>query len=431
MSDKIKELIKIRRDFHKHPESGWLEYRTSAKIADLLEDFGYDVHVGKAVCKSTSRMGVPSEEVLLKHENRAIDQGANRKWMEKMQGGHTGVVGIIRSNIPGPVIALRFDIDSLDIEESDSSNHFPAKLGYRSINEGMMHACGHDGHASIGLGVAKMLMENKRLLKGEVRLIFQPAEEGCRGAKAIVDNGWLKNVDYLYSGHIAFQSFKLGEVVAGVSGFLATTKIDVTYKGKSAHAGDKPEIGKNALLAASATSLHLHSIPRHSQGKTRINVGKLQAGSGRNIIPNNATMSIETRGETTELNDYMTNNAIRIIESIAKTYDVECEWNIVGRAGEEESNVLLSKLIAENLKTIEEVTSVVDYKDLNASEDIVYMMEEVHRHGGKASYLLFGSPIPAGHHQPEFDFDEGVLNIGVKVLSQLTFATFQRGDSNC
>lgn len=434
MSDKLnlkEELIKIRRDFHKHAEAGWLEYRTSTIIAEELRNLGYDVYVGKDVCKSSSRMGVPTEEVLYQHEERAIKQGASRNWVEKMRGGHTGVVGVVRGELPGPVIALRFDIDALEILESQSPEHKPNEYNFKSINKEMMHACGHDGHAAIGLGVAKTLMGNKNMLKGEIRLIFQPAEEGCRGAKSLVDNNWLENVDFLYSGHIAFQSFKLGEIVAGVGGFMATTKMDVTYKGKSAHAGNQPEIGKNALLAASATSLHLHSIPRNSQGKTRINVGKLHAGEGRNIIPNKAMFSLETRGETRKLNDYMTSNAIRIIESTAEAYDVQCEWNIVGKAGEETSNKSLTKFITENLKSMDEVTSVVDYRDLGASEDIVYMMEEVHRQGGKASYLLFGSPIPAGHHEPDFDFDEDVLKIAVKVLVQLVFATYQRSDDKC
>lgn len=422
----VRELIKLRRDFHKYPESGWTEYRTSAKIASFLESLGYEVYVGKEVCKSESRMGVPNTDILKKHEERALSQGVNAKWIELMGGGHTGVVGVLKTGYQGPTIALRFDIDSLDIQESKSENHLPFKQGFHSVHEGVMHACGHDGHTAIGLGVARELMEKYHLLKGEVRLIFQPAEEGCRGAQSIVDRGWLDNVNYFYSGHIAFQSFTFGEVVAGVDGFLATTKIDVTYKGKASHAGDKPEAGKNALLAASAASLHLHTIPRHSKGKTRINVGTLQAGSGRNIIPNSATMSIETRGETTELNDYMTNHTIRIIENVASMYDVDFSWNIVGSASEENSNKQLTDFISKQLESMKEITSIVNCRNLNASEDAVTMMKQVHEQGGKAAYLLFGSPIPAGHHEPEFDYDENVLPIGVDVFTRLVITTLNQ-----
>jgi len=417
------ELIDLRRDFHRYPESGWLEYRTSAKIASLLESYGYKVYVGKDACKSEARMGVPADNILKHHEERALQEGADPKWLELMRGGHTGVVGVIKSPNPGPVIALRFDIDSLDILESNAEHHVPVRKGFRSLHEGMMHACGHDGHAAIGLGVAKLLMENVDQLHGEVRLLFQPAEEGVRGAKAMVENGWVDGVDYFFSGHIAFQSFNLGEIVATVGGFLATTKLDVTYKGQAAHAGDKPETGKNALLAAASASLHLLGIPRHSQGKTRINVGKLTAGSGRNVIPDHATMAIETRGETTELNEYMTKEAIRIIENIAKVHDVECEWKIVGKAPGAKSNEELIPFIQSTIKAVSGVTSLVSYMDLNGSEDAVYMMNKVQEQGGKASYLLFGSPIPAGHHDPLFDFNEEILKTGSEILTRLVLSS--------
>ncbi|WP_258000527.1 amidohydrolase [Bacillus sp. Marseille-P3661] len=418
-----KELIELRRDFHRYPESGWLEYRTSAKIASLLESYGYKVYVGKDAVHSEARMGVPNEDVLKLHEERAISEGVAPKWLDLMKGGHTGVVGVIQSPNPGPVVALRFDIDSLDILESKADHHVPVQKGFRSVHEGMMHACGHDGHAAIGLGVAKLLMENVDRLHGEVRLLFQPAEEGVRGAKAMVEKGWLDGVDYFYSGHIAFQSFKLGEIVATVGGFLATTKLDVTYKGQAAHAGDKPENGRNALLAAASASLHLHGISRHSQGKTRINVGKLNAGSGRNVIPDYATMAIETRGETTKLNEYMTKEAIRIIENMAKVYDVECEWKVAGQAPGAQSNEELIPFIQSEIEAVSGVTSLVSNMDLNGSEDAVYMINRVQEQGGKASYLLFGSPIPAGHHDPLFDINEDVLKIGSEILTRLVLSS--------
>lgn len=422
-----KHLVKLRRDFHKHPESGWIEYRTSSIIADLLSTYGYQVYVGENVCKSESRMGVPDKKSLEKHYSRALADGAKRKWLEKMENGHTGVVGVLKSEMPGPVIALRFDIDSLNLKESDEKTHIPTNEGFSSIYDDMMHACGHDGHAAIGLGVAKQLMEQKENLIGEIRLLFQPAEEGCRGAKSMVDNGWLNGVDYFFSGHIAFQSFQIGEIVAAVGGFLATTKLDVVYSGKASHAGDKPETGKNALLAAAAASLHLHAIPRHSSGKTRINVGKLEAGRGRNIIPDQATMMIETRGETTEINEYMKQETIRIIENSAKIYDVNCKWSIVGEAPGAQSDQELMEQLSKKIKMVDGVKSIIISKDLNASEDVVYMMNKVQAQGGKASYLLFGSPLTAGHHETNFDFDERVLPIGVNVFEAIVLNFLKQG----
>lgn len=418
--DELKKLlIKLRRDFHRYPESGWLEYRTASIIADQLQKYGYKVFVGKDACHSPSRMGVPNSSTLLENEKRAITEGANPHWVNKMSGGHTAVVGVLKSDKPGPIVALRFDIDSLDMVESNSCDHIPAKKGFRSLHEGMMHACGHDGHATIGIGVAKLLMDQIDSITGEVRILFQPAEEGARGGKSMVDKGWLDGVDYFFTGHIAFQSFKLGEIVASVGGFLATTKIDVSYKGKAAHAGNNPEKGKNALLAAASASLHLHGISRHSNGKTRINIGTLNAGTSRNVIPDYATMSVETRGETAELNEYMTGEAIRIIENTAKLYDVQCHWEIAGKAPDAMSNEELIPLIEQNAQEIKSISSVVPYKDLGGSEDAVYMINRVQEQGGQATYMLFGSPIPAGHHEVKFDFNEDVLLPSTELLTRL------------
>lgn len=416
------KLIQRRRDFHMYPESGWVEYRTAAIIAKELSKWGYDVRVREEACKSASRMGVPQPEMLRYHENRAVKEGADPLWVERMRDGHTAVVGVIRTGKPGPVIALRFDIDSNDLTECASDDHRPVREGFASRHAGMMHACGHDGHAAIGLGVAELLAKRKEQLRGEIRLLFQPAEEGSRGAKSMVDAGWLDGVDFLFGGHIAFKSKTLGEIVAAVNGFLATTKINVVYTGKAAHAGAAPEEGRNALLAAASAVLHLNGISRHSGGTTRINVGTLQAGSGRNIVADKAAMTLETRGETTELNDFMKTETIRIIEQVAKLHDVSCEWEIVGEAPGAKSSPGLIPLIRREAGKMSGIHSFVPNMDLGGSEDIVYMMNRVQEQGGQATYLLFGSPLADGHHQVRFDFDENVLLIGTEMLVRLALA---------
>jgi len=422
VQNKKEKLIKRRRDLHRHPESGWIEYRTSAIIAEELTQLGYHVFVGKDVCKESSRMGVPDPEILRYHEQRAIGEGAGAKWIERMKGGFTGVVGVRKTGRPGPVIALRFDIDSNDLQESASADHRAVREGFASTHQGMMHACGHDGHTAIGLGVAEILATYEHLLSGEIRLLFQPAEEGSRGAKAMVDAGWLDGVDYFFSGHIAFKSEKMGEIVATVGGFLATSKIDVTFQGRAAHAGADPEKGKNALLAAAAATTHLHGISRHSGGATRINVGTLEAGSGRNVIPERAFLQIETRGETSELNEYMKSETIRVVENIARVFDVSCKWEIVGEASGAQSSTELASLITREAEQMKLVNSIVPYLDLGGSEDVVYMLNRVQERGGKATYMLFGSPLAQGHHQTGFDFDEDVLLVGTEIMSRVVFA---------
>ncbi|WP_282937529.1 amidohydrolase [Paenibacillus sp. RC67] len=416
------KLIQRRRDFHMFPESGWVEYRTAAIVAEELSQWGYSVYVREEACKSASRMGVPEPEVLRYHENRAIQEGADPIWIERMKDGHTAVVGVIRTGKPGPVIALRFDMDSNDLSECTSDDHRPVREGFASRHPDMMHACGHDGHAAIGLGVAELLAKQKDRLVGEIRLLFQPAEEGSRGAKAMVDAGWLDGVDYFFGGHIAFKSKTLGEIVATVGGFLATTKIDVVYTGKAAHAGAAPEEGRNALLAAASAALHLNGISRHGGGATRINVGTLKAGSGRNVVADKAVMELETRGETTELNEYMKSEAIRIIEHVAQLYDVACQWEVVGEAPGAESSSGLISIVRQEAEQMSHVNAVVPRMDLGGSEDVVYMMNRVQEQGGQATYLLFGSPLKDGHHQIRFDFDEEVLLIGTELLVRLTLA---------
>jgi aminobenzoyl-glutamate utilization protein A len=422
-------MIAARRDFHCHPEPGWAEYRTAAKVAAALSALGFETVAGKEACLSESRMGLPDPETLRIYQEKALQLGADPKWLKRMEGGHTGVVGILRGKKPGPVIALRFDMDALPVEESAEPYHPPAAFGFRSHDPGMMHACGHDGHTAIGLGVAEALAACRDELAGEVRLLFQPAEEGCRGAKSMVDAGWLDDAEYFFSGHIGFKSFELGEIVASTGGFMATAKIDAQFRGRAAHAGEAPEQGRNALLAAAAAVLHLHGISRHGGGATRINVGKLQAGSGRNIVPDYAEMQLETRGETEELNRFMIAEACRILEHSALMYGAECSWNIAGQGLDGEGDPDLVPLIRQAASQMKAVKTVVPYKPFGASEDVTFMLHKVKERGGKGTYMLFGSPLKQGHHQPGFDFDEQVLPIAAELLVRLVLSCHQHSSA--
>ncbi len=201
---------------------------------------------------------------------------------------------------------------------------------FSSLNSGACHACGHDGNTSIGLGLALALADLKDGFKHNVRLIFQPAEEGVRGARPMVKAGVVDGIKAFVGCHIAFKARESRGLVLSANNFLATSKFDATFKGVSSHAGAYPEEGKNSLLAAATASLNLHAIPRHSKGTTRITVGRLEAGEGRNIIPSSATICAETRGQTTELNDFMLEKSARVIEHSALMYDQEYDFKMVG-----------------------------------------------------------------------------------------------------
>lgn len=419
VNDMFSEMVQWRRDFHKHAETGWLEFRTSSLVAEKLENWGYDIRIGKDVIDADARMGVPSEEVLLQNEERARKQGANEKWLEFVKGGFTGVVGTLDTGRSGPTIGLRFDMDALDLHESKEEDHIPFARGFQSINEGMMHACGHDAHTSIGLGLAKLFSEIKEELSGKIKMIFQPAEEGVRGAKSMVAAGVLDDVDLFVATHIG-TGVPLGEFVCGNNGYLSTTKLDVTYSGVAAHAGGEPEEGKNAMLAAASAILNLHGISRHSKGNSRINVGVLQAGTGRNIIPSTATFKLETRGDTSEVNEYILTNALNIIKGTAMAHQVTAEIDVVGEAKSCNCSPELVDFIGEAVQNVTDITNIqLISNDCAGSEDATYMMERVKNNGGLATYVVVGTTIAAGHHNEKFDIDERGMIIGLKALAQV------------
>lgn len=411
------EMTAQRRDFHKYAESGWFEMRTSSIIARKLTDLGYEVLTGEAVCDREARMGVPEETVLEQQYRRAIAQGADPEFVEKTRGGMTGVIGILNCG-EGPTVAMRFDIDALGVKESEEITHLPVKEGFASVNSGFMHACGHDGHAAIGLGVAKVLMGIRGQLHGTVKLIFQPAEEGVRGAKSIVEKGHLDGVQYLLGAHITgSKEGQQAVVTPGSFGSLATCKYDVVYTGASAHAGASPHSGSNALLAAASAVLNLNAIPRHGEGATRINVGTLHAGSGRNVIPDEARMEIEVRGATTELNRYMCQRAEAILRHTAEMYGCGCQIRLMGAADSLTSDLSLARRIDRvcreklGLPPTEELT-VASF----GSEDFAYMMNRVQQQGGEATFFRALTPTAGPVHNPCFDFDEAVLANAVKIF---------------
>lgn len=403
------EMITRRRDFHKHAETGWFEMRTTSIIARHLTNLGYEVLLGEDVCLREARMGVPSEEELEKHYALALEQGADPEFLPYTKGGMTGVIGILRCG-EGPTVAMRFDIDALGVIESDEPDHRPMAEGFASINRGAMHACGHDGHASVGMGVATVLSSIREQLHGTVKLIFQPAEEGVRGAKSIVEKGHLDQVDYFISAHMTGKKPEDPEwVIPGCEGCLATCKYDVTYRGVSAHAGGAPHKGKNALLAAAAAVMNLYAIPRHGAGATRVNVGKLIAGSGRNVIADEAFMEIELRGDTTEINEYMCACAEDILKNTAAMYGCSCEIKLMGAASSLASDrdfcEYLQKLFQEKLDFPTTERLILHS---GGSEDVSYMVGRVQEQGGKATFMRAMTTAGPAHNR-RYDFDESVL----------------------
>lgn len=178
----LPEMTQWRRDLHHYAESGWVEFRTASKVAEQLHQLGYDLTLGRDAVDADSRMGLPDEVTLANAFQRAREQGAPEPWLSAFEGGFTGIVATLDTGRPGPTLAFRVDMDALDLNEDTDGHHRPFREDFASCNPGMMHACGHDGHTAIGLGLAHVLKQYADRLHGVIKLIFQPAEEGTRGA---------------------------------------------------------------------------------------------------------------------------------------------------------------------------------------------------------------------------------------------------------
>ncbi|NLK66545.1 MAG: M20 family metallo-hydrolase [Campylobacteraceae bacterium] len=414
------EMIKDRRYFHTHPETGWFTFFTTAVIADRMSKMGYTLKMGREVVKPDARQGLGSKEACQKAIERAktLLNDEQKKYLDVMEDGLTGLVADIDTGRPGKFTAFRFDIDGVDVTESKDESHRPAKEGFRADIDGITHACGHDGHITMGLYTAKLIAENLDDFNGKFRFIFQTAEEGTRGAVGMEAAGVVDGVDYLLGGHMGFQATTPRGIICGTNKLLATSKFDVTIKGTSAHAAGAPQDGKNALLAAAQMALSMHGITRNAKGVTRINVGVLKAGEGRNVIAPNGYLACETRGETTELNDFMREQAFDIVKGVSQIYGVEYDIKITGGTAGGDSDAEVTKIYEESAKEspfIDDDKIVRDF-DFGACEDFAHFMHSVQNQGGKSAYLMVGTTLAAGHHNEKFDFDEDSLLAGVDVF---------------
>ncbi|MFM1653362.1 amidohydrolase [Brevibacillus sp. B_LB10_24] len=411
------DIISLRRDFHMHPEVGFTEFRTASKVVEILTSLGYEVIYGKDAMDGPSRRGLPTEEVLEAAYARALRDGANPAIVEQMRGGYTAVIGILKGKAAGPTVAFRFDMDALPVPESADADHFPQSAGFRSVYEGNMHACAHDGHTSIGLGLAEQLADGD--FAGTVKLIFQPAEEGVRGAYSIVQKGMLDDVDYIFCHHLG-TNLPLGEIHGASSGFLATTKLAVHFHGVSSHAGATPEKGRNALLGAATALLNIHAVPRFSSGSTRVNVGVLEGGTAANIIPSYAKMIVETRSVTEEVNRDLEQRVRNIIAHSAAMHELEHEIEVIGAAIPIDNDKELAELAIEEAKQVEGFTTFqIDAANSMGSEDASFLIRRVQERGGKGTYMAIGTDIPAPHHHPKFDIQEEILPRAVQLLHRI------------
>lgn len=411
------EMIATRRKLHRRPEEGWTEFETEALVVERLRSLGcFELLLGTKAVSPEAVMG-RDPALVEKAIARALENGVPQQLIDETEG-YTGVVAVLRTGRPGPVTAFRCDMDCVLVEESAERSHEPAAEGFASCRPGLMHACGHDSHTAVMLAVARWLAEHRDELCGTVKLLFQPAEEGVRGGAAMATSGAVDDVDQLIGAHVGTFA-KLGEVGIMADGFMASTKIDIHFEGVPSHAGSDPDKGRSALMAACATAMMMQGIPRHGRGATRVAVGRLVAGEGRNVTPVHAFMQTEVRGETGEINDYMVENVRRIVEGNARAYGVKCRIEKAGEATTLTDCPALDEEIRAAAEATEGVKRVFTVTKPAGSEDCTMLIRRVAEHGGRGGYFLFGCNHH-GHHRSDFEIQDTVsMPIGFGVFVNL------------
>ena len=411
-TDREERLVALRRELHRHPEPAWKEFRTTARLVEELQRVGVDdYHVGREVL-ADERLSVPDERDLEPWTERAREAGVDDDLLSEMAGGWTGCVAVLEMG-DGPTVGLRVDIDGLPREESTDDDHLPSREGFRS-ETGAMHACGHDAHATIGVGVLEAVRDSD--FSGTLKVFFQPAEEVIGGGKPMAESGHLDGVEYLYAVHVGLD-YPTGEVVAGLDDILAVTQFYATFEGEPGHAGARPEEGRNAVQAMATAVSDLYGIPRHSDGASRVNAGRVGGGTASNIIPEEAFVHGEARGETTEIRDFTFERARKVMEGAALSHDCSVDIDVEGEAPSAESDEELVDVVHGAAANHPDVTDATRRGGLGGSEDATYLMQHVQDDGGLATYIGVGTDHPGGHHTATFDVDEDSLEIGVATLA--------------
>ncbi len=398
-------LTRTRREFHALPELGWREIETTRRIATELTGLGYKVVAGSDMLRGACRFGMSAAPI--------------------PGEGDTGCMAVFDGGRAGPTICLRVDIDALPIDEA-VCGHRPASEGWASAVPSVMHACGHDGHIAMGLGVARILRPLLEEAAGRLLILFQPAEEGGRGARAVVEAGWMADVDLFLAIHIGL-GVPSGSLALDVDGFLATRKFKTRFSGLAAHAGKSPEQGRNALLAACQATLGLHSLAQSGEPGIRVNVGTLRGGKALNVVPDEAVLEFDIRAAEMPALQMLDMRCRRMIEASAAAYEVASSMELRGEASDWHNPPKIVEWAKSANSELSAFPTVLDAHAFGASEDATLLASAVAGRGGVAGIFVLGADIADGHHTPHFDFDETVLARGTLLLTGLIAAALSIG----
>jgi amidohydrolase len=369
------ELVERRRDLHRHPELAFQEFRTSGIVAEELNKLGLEVQTGI---------------------------------------GQTGVIAILEGDKDGPTILVRADMDALPIEEAN-------QMDYISSENGKMHACGHDGHVTIGLGVAKLLSQHRDKIAGRVKFVFQPAEEIGQGANAMIADGALDNpkADVALGLHlwpteaVGTINMQAGPVMAGAAMF------EINITGKGGHGAMPHQTIDPVVCAAQMTMAFQTIISRNANplDAAVLSVTQLIAGTARNIIPDTAMLTGTIRTYTDEMMQLILERMETIAKHTAAAMNCEAEITIRGNGRAVVNN---EDVVSHTRRAFEKVGKTDDdffYERSMASEDVSAFLNAI-----PGMFFFLGSGNEDGDksyalHHPNFDIDEDVLPEGVALLS--------------
>ncbi|RVT89630.1 amidohydrolase [Rhodovarius crocodyli] len=375
------EMTAWRRDFHAHPEIGFQEHRTSGIVAEKLREWGLEVHTGI---------------------------------------GRTGVVGVLRGKHDGPrgnrSIGFRADMDALPMPETSDIPH-------RSVNEGVMHACGHDGHTATLLGAARHLAET-RDFAGTINFIFQPAEEGLTGALAMVEDGLFRRFpcDAVYGLHnlpelpLGTVAIRPGTVLAAVDYF------SITLRGRSSH-GAQPHRGIDPLPGATQLYMALQSLVSRRvdpHGTAVISVGQFHAGTSDIVIPETVELRGTIRTLLPEMREHMDKLFHQVVEGTAAAHGLGLELSYHRSYPPTINTPEQAALAAEAAAAVVGPAGIKDdFPSLTAGEDFAYML-----HNAPGAFLLLGqageqkgSNVPL--HNGHYDFNDALLPIGAGCFAEI------------
>jgi amidohydrolase len=374
------QLVAWRRDLHRHPELAFEERRTAALVAEHLGRLGYEVQSGV---------------------------------------GGTGVVGILEGDRAGKTVLLRFDMDALPIEEAN-------QVEYASEIPGKMHACGHDGHTAIGLGVATLLARHRHRWAGRIKLVFQPAEETAGGARAMIADGVLEDPapDVALGLHL-WNSLPVGRAIIQAGPFMAAaTHFKLTLYGRGGH-GAMPHETVDALVVAAHTVVALQTIVSRTINPTEtavLSVGTFHAGRAFNVIADRAELSGTIRAFQDRLMAQVQERLHQVVTGVSRAFGATFELKLEHAAPALVNDPTVASLVAHAACRVLGSEAVGPTAPVLVSEDMAEFLKRV-----PGCFFFLGSMnlergLDYPHHHPRFDFDEAALPLGVAILAEAAAA---------